>query len=177
MIASKVSKRYAKALFGLGQEEQKVQEYGKDLKTFVEIYRSNPEFAGVISTRIFALDDRKRVLKAVLEKCEFSNTVKSFINLLLDKDRMGVIEGVGAYYERLKDEASNVARAEVVVPRSLKADALAGLEKSLEVLTSKKVKIEVREDPSLIGGIVVKVGDLVLDGSIKAQLRGLRESL
>jgi F-type H+-transporting ATPase subunit delta len=75
------------------------------------------------------------------------------------------------------DEASNIALAEVFVPKPLNGDALQRLERSLGEMTSKKVRIEVREEPSLIGGIVVKVGDLVLDGSIKTQLRSLKESL
>jgi F-type H+-transporting ATPase subunit delta len=177
LIGSKVSKRYAKALFSLGQEEGKAREYGQDLKAFTEFWRWNPEFAGVVASRIFALEERKRILDAVLEKSGLSGKVKNFLSLLLDKDRIGAIEEMAEHYEKLADEMANVARAEVVVPRPLRADALGRLEKALRDLTSKEVRTEVREDRSLIGGVVVKIGDLVLDGSIKAQLRGLRESL
>jgi F-type H+-transporting ATPase subunit delta len=177
LIGSKVSKRYAKALFSLGQEDRKIEQYGRELNGFLDIYRSDPEFSRVISTRIFAVEDRKRVLKAVLEKTDLSETVKNFLLLLLEKDRIGTIDGISRHYERLTDEASNIARAEVFAPMPLKADALGRLEKGLEKMTSKRIKLEVREDRSLIGGIVVKVGDLVLDGSVKAQLRGLKESL
>ena len=58
----------------------------------------------------------------------------------------------------------------------LKDELLGGIEKSLEELTSKKIKTEIREDRDLIGGIVVRIGDLVLDGSVRAQLEGLKES-
>ncbi|MBN1106840.1 MAG: ATP synthase F1 subunit delta [Deltaproteobacteria bacterium] len=177
MIGSKVSKRYAKALFSLGQEDGKVREYGKDLNAFREFWLQNPEFAGVVASRIFALEDRKRILHKVLDRSGLSQTVKNFLSLLLDKDRIGTIKEMAEHYERLTDEMSNVARAQVVVPRPLKADALGRLEKALRDLTSKEVRTEVREDRGLIGGVVVKIGDLVLDGSIKAQLRGLRESL
>jgi len=177
LTGSKVAKRYAKALFSIGQEDRKVEEYAKTLIAFMELYRENPEFAGSISTRIFAMEDRKRVLEAVLDRSGLSGPVRNFISLLLDRDRIGEVEGITKYYGRLMDEASNIARAEVFVPRPLKTDALNRLEKSLGQMISKQVKLEVREDPSLIGGIMVKVGDLVLDGSMKAQLRGLRESL
>jgi F-type H+-transporting ATPase subunit delta len=177
LIGSKVAKRYAKALFSIGQEDRKVDEYARDLIAFTELYLQHHEFAGAISSRIFAQEDRKRVLKAVLDKSGFAGPVRNFISLLLDRERIGEVEGITKYYERLMDEASNIARAEVFVPRPLKTDALNRLEKSLGKMISKQVKLEVREDPSLIGGIMVKVGDLVLDGSMKAQLRGLRESL
>jgi len=177
LIGSKVAKRYAKALFSIGQEDKKVDRYGKDLSAFTQLYLSNPEFAGAVSSRIFALEDRKRVLKVVLDKSGLSGAVRNFLSLLLDRDRIGAVEGIMKYYQRLVDEASNIARAEVFVPRPLKKDALSRLEESLGKMISKQVTLEVREDPSLIGGIMVKVGDLVLDGSMKAQLRGLRESL
>lgn len=177
MIGSKVSKRYAKALFSLGQEDAKIEQYGRELKVFLEVCRTNPEFARVISTRIFAVEDRKQVLKVVLDQTDLSATVKNFLYLLLEKDRMDTIAGVSQHYERLTDEASNIARAEVFVPRPLQAEALEKLEKGLEKMTSKRIKLEVKEDRSLIGGVIVKIGDLVLDGSVKAQLRGLRESL
>lgn len=177
MIGSKVSKRYAKALFSLGQEEGKTGEYGKDLAAFTAFYQANPEFARVVSSRIFALEDRKRVLKAVLERSGFSGAVRNFLNVVLDKDRIGAIEAIAEHYGKLMDEASNIALAEVFVPERLKDDALKRLEKGLGEMTSKRVRMEVRVDPSLIGGIVVKVGDLVLDGSIKTQLRSLKESL
>jgi F-type H+-transporting ATPase subunit delta len=65
----------------------------------------------------------------------------------------------------------------VITPRALKEDARQRLGKALEGLTSKKIRMEIKEDTSLLGGLVVKIGDLVLDGSIKAQLEGLKESL
>ncbi len=78
------------------------------------------------------------------------------------------------YYSRLTDEMSNIARAEIVTARPLKEETLEKIERSLEDLISKEIRSEVRENQELIGGIVVKIGDLVLDGSVKAQLEGLK---
>jgi F-type H+-transporting ATPase subunit delta len=175
LIGSKVSKRYAKALFSLAREDGKVPEYGEDLKGFVKIFHDHPEFAHVVASRVFTLEDRKRILGKVLEGTPFSSLVKNFLHLLLDKGRIGAVGSVQEHYEKLTDEISNLARAEVTVARPLKEDARARLEKALGALTSKTVKMEVREDRGLIGGIVVRIGDLVLDGSIKAHLRGIRE--
>ena len=99
------------------------------------------------------------------------------MNLLLDKNRIGAIPGIRAYYEKLTDEVANIARAEVITAGPLNEDAKKRLEKVLEALTSRRVRMTASEDKALIGGIVVKIGDLVLDGSVKAQLRGLKESL
>ncbi len=176
MIGSKVSKRYAKALFSLGQEDGNFEQYGQELSDFETFFQDNTDFRQVIVNPVFALEDRRKVLQVVLDKSNFSGVVKNFLNLLLDKNRIGAIEAITEYYARLTDEVSGIARAEIVTARPLKEEALGRIEKSLEGLTSKKIKPEVREDKDLIGGIVVKIGDLVLDGSVKAQLQGLKES-
>ena len=177
MSESKVSKRYAKALFSLGQEDGNFELYGRDLTEFARFCQDNEDFQKVIANPIFPLEDRKKILHVVLEKSGFSDVVKNFLNLLLDKNRIGTIESVTDYYSKLTDEVSNIARAEIITARPLKEDALGRIERSLEELTSKKIKSEVTEDQDLIGGVVVKIGDLVLDGSVKAQLEGLKESL
>lgn len=176
MIGSKVSKRYAKALFSLGQEDGNFEQYGQELSDFERFFRDNADFRQVIGNPVFAVEDRRKVLQVVLDKSNFSGVVKNFLNLLLDKNRIGAIEAITAYYSRLTDEFSGIARAEIITARPLKNEALGKIERSLEGLTSKKIKPEVREDKDLIGGIVVKIGDLVLDGSVKAQLEGLKES-
>ena len=176
MIGSKISRRYAIALFSLGQEDGNFEKYGADLAEFSKFCHDNEEFGQVIADPIFAVEERKAVLLAVLEKSGFSDVVKNFLKLLVDKNRMAAIGAITEYYSRLTDEVSNIARAEITTAMPLKSNTLRRVEKSLERLTSKKIKSEVKEDQDLIGGIVVKIGDLILDGSVKAQLKGLTES-
>lgn len=177
MIGSKISRRYAKALLSLGQEDGNYEKYGRDLKEFSSFCKDKGEFFHVISSQIFSVEDRKKILDSVLKKMGFSDVVKNFLRLLLDKNRMGAIQEMTDYYAKLTDEISGITRAEIITARPLKKEAQGKIEKTLASLTSKNVRIEVREDQSLIGGIVVRIGDLVLDGSVKAQLEGLKESL
>jgi len=177
LTTSKVSKRYAKALLSLGKEDGKYRQYGEDLRDFSSFYEQNDEFAQSVSNPVFSLEDRKKILNFVLGKTRYSETVKHFLNLLLDKNRISAVSGINAYYEKLTDEVANIARAEVITAGPLNEDARKRLEKVLEALTSRTIRMTAREDKALIGGIVVKIGDLVLDGSVKAQLKGLKESL
>ena len=177
MISSKISRRYAKALLSIGQEDKKYKKYGKDLIEFSRFCSANKEFFGVISNQIFPVQDRKNVLEFALEKGAFSDVVKNFLRLLLDKNRLGGIVPITDYYAKLTDELSNITRADITTARPLKKKALGKLEKALRGLTSKEIQFAIKEDDSLIGGLVVKIGDLVLDGSVKAKLEGLRESL
>jgi F-type H+-transporting ATPase subunit delta len=176
LIRSKVSKRYAKALFSLGQEDENFEQYGRDLIEFTDFCSANEEFGRVVANPVFAPEDRRKLLAFVLERSSFSGVVKHFLNLLLDKERIGHIRAITAHYAMLTDDVSGVARAEIVTARPLKEEALKKIEKSLEDLISKEIKAEVREDSDLIGGVLVKIGDMVLDGSVKAQLEGLKES-
>jgi F-type H+-transporting ATPase subunit delta len=177
LIGSRISRRYAKALLSLGQEDGHYEEYGKNLNEFASFCSINSEFLQVVSNQIFSVEDRKRVLEVALSKSTFSDVVKNFLRLLLDKNRIGVIKEITDYYSRLTDELSNIIRADIITARPLKTVALKRLKKALKGLTSKDVRTEVKEDKSLIGGLIAKIGDLVLDGSVKAQLEGLRESL
>ena len=176
MSDSRLSKRYARALFSLGQEDGSFNQYGKELEEFAEFCKKNEDFGNAVSNPIFAMEDRKRLLHIVLDRSGFSDLVKNFLNLLLDKDRIGLLEGITSYYSRLTDEALNIAHAEIITAKPLKEETLEKVLKSLKGITSKDIKPEVKEDQDLIGGIVVKIGDLVLDGSVRAQLEGLKES-
>ncbi len=177
MIDSKISRRYAKALLSLGREDGQYEEYGRHLQEFDRFCSANRQFFQVISSQVFSVEERKKILDLILEKSLFSDTLKNFLRLLLDKNRIGALEEIADYYSRLTDEISNVTRAEVITARTLKDAQMDKLQEALAKLTSKKVKMDVKEDESLIGGLIVKVGDLVLDGSVKAQLKGLKESL
>ncbi|MGD9157613.1 MAG: ATP synthase F1 subunit delta [Desulfobacteraceae bacterium] len=176
MSDSRISKRYAGALFSLGQEDGSFATYGKELEEFKDFFIKNADFGDAISNPIYKLEERKNVLEFVLGKSSFSNLVKNFLNLLLDKKRIDSIEAIADKYAVLTDEASNIAHAEIITARPLQDDTLQKVIDSLKAMTSKDIKSEVTEDPELIGGIVVKMGDLVLDGSVKAQLEGLKES-
>jgi F-type H+-transporting ATPase subunit delta len=103
--------------------------------------------------------------------------MRSFLLLLFDKGRIGFIDSIDEFYQKLADELKGVARATVTSATELSSDAIEKIRKGLSRRTGKKVILEINQDPSLIGGIVTRFGDLVLDGSIKTQLLGMRESL
>ncbi|MBL7204050.1 MAG: ATP synthase F1 subunit delta [Desulfobacteraceae bacterium] len=177
MIGSRISKRYAKALLSLGQEDENYIGYGKDLQEFGRFCSANEEFIKVVANQIFSVEERKKVLDTALDKSSFADLVKNFLRLLLDKNRIGGIQEISDYYSKLTDEISNITRADIVTAKPLKKEAWDKLAVALAGLTAKEVRIEVKEDESLIGGLVVRIGDLVLDGSVKAQIEGLKESL
>lgn len=175
--AAKVARRYAKALLDIGREEGKYLDYGRELGAFLELCDKVPELLNVLSSKIIPSEERKRILSTVLERTDFSDVTKRFFQVLLEKERIGFIREINSYYTKMCDELQGIVRAKVVSAISLKEKPLEKLSEALRQFTGKKVILEVMEDPSLIGGVVVQIGDLVIDGSIKAQLEGLKESL
>lgn len=177
MIGSKISRRYAKALLSIGQEDGQYEAYGHNLKEFADLCLENDEFFRVLCNQLFSLEDRKAILDSVLKDAGFPTVVNNFLRLLVDKERIGAIQEITTFYRNLTDELSDIKRAQVITARPLKKNAMDRLEQALAGMTKKNVKMNVSEDPELIGGLVVRIGDVVLDGSVKAQLDGLKESL
>jgi F-type H+-transporting ATPase subunit delta len=177
LIRSAISKRYAKALLGIGQEDGKYQAYGTSLREFLDFCGANDEFFRLVANQIFSVEERKGILNRVLDRSGFPPIIQNFLRLLLDKNRIGAIKEISEHYGKLTDELIGITRAQVMTPWPIKDYAVLKIKKALEGISSGEIKIEVKDDAALIGGIVVKIGDLVLDGSVRAQLESLKESL
>jgi F-type H+-transporting ATPase subunit delta len=103
--------------------------------------------------------------------------VRSFFSLLIDQRRLVDFPAIRDEFERLASEDAGLRRAEIVSAGALRDDQLEGLRRALSNRTGSEVEITVRVDPSLLGGVIAKVGDLVFDGSLRTQLRQLRANL
>jgi F-type H+-transporting ATPase subunit delta len=176
MSNSRISKRYARALFIIGQDDGSFATYGKELEEFRFFFTENPDFGHVVSNPVYKIEERKKVLKYVLDKSDFSDIVKNLLYLLLEKKRMNAIETIVEQYALLTEEALNITHAEIITARPLQYGTMQKIINSLKEMTAKDIKTEVINDPELIGGIIVKIGDIVLDGSVKTQLEGIKKS-
>ncbi len=177
MRISKVAKRYAKALLDVGREDGNYDRYGKELRQFADLCVSNKEFLAILSSPVFSLDERMKILNEILDKADFSETVKNFLRVLLERKRINRVVEIAEYYSMLRDELLGIARAKIITARPISKKTFNRLIKALEKFTSKKIEAETEIDESIIGGVIVKIGNLILDGSITAQLEGLKESI
>jgi F-type H+-transporting ATPase subunit delta len=103
--------------------------------------------------------------------------MSSYLLLLFDKGRIGFLNNISEFYQKLADELKGIARASLVSAIELSSETVEKIRSALSKRTGKEVMLEVEQDPELIGGIVTRIGDLVLDGSVKTQLLSMRESL
>jgi F-type H+-transporting ATPase subunit delta len=177
LITSNVAKRYARAFFDVAGGEKRYEEYYSELLRFSTVMDENKNLKEFLSNPVFNKTDKKNVVDKVLQKLNLSVTTANFLKLLTDKGRMGSIAGIEENYRKLMDNAIGLARVQVKTAFPLTPDLSANLKKALESLTAKKVEMQIDEDASLLGGIVVRVGDKLYDGSIKMQLNNMRKLL
>jgi F-type H+-transporting ATPase subunit delta len=172
-----VAKRYARALLAIGREDGKFEDYGRELKQFASLLAEASELESALVNPAFALEGRKSLLSAILAKMGLSPIVNNFFRLLMDRGRISAARVIAEVYGSLIDEVKGVTRAEVVSATALKDADVEKLTAILKKVAGREVSLQVKEDPSLIGGVVARIGDLVLDGSVKTQLAGLKVSL
>jgi F-type H+-transporting ATPase subunit delta len=172
-----LAKRYAKALLTLGREDNSFEQYGEELNGFVSFWEKETEFADAASNPLYAKENRKTIIKAVADKLDLSPVFQSLLDLMIEKNRLAIIPEVGNFYQKLLDEMNNISRAKVTSATPLSKEAVASIKASLEKTTGSSVMVEVEVDPELIGGVVARVGDLVLDGSVRNQLTSIKETL
>lgn len=172
-----VSRRYAKALILIGKEDGQADGYNDELSAMLGLLDSNEGFEQALTNPLIRKNDRKKLLEAVIASAGFSKVMNSFLSLLFDKGRISFLRDIATYYSTMADELKGVVQATVVAATSLSKTNINKIQKSLSDKTGKTVVLDVQKDSSLIGGIITKIGDLVLDGSVKTQLVNMRETL
>ncbi len=172
-----IARRYAKALLLIGKEDGRAEEYRGELQGFVTILDTNTKLDQVLCNPLYDLDGRRQVLQAIIEKLKSSKVMTSFLLLLFDKGRIPFLRSICEVYQKLADELKGIARANLTTATDIEDNTVDKIKVALSKMTGKDIVLDVEKDPSLIGGVVTKIGDLVLDGSIKTQLLNMRESL
>ena len=172
-----VARRYAKALLIIGKEDGQAETYREELDAFSGLIASEKELEQAITNPLYDALSRKKVLLAIIDKVDISKVMESFLLLLFDKGRIGYLSDINKFYQKQADELKGIARASLVSATEISSETIEKIRTTLSKRTGKDIILEVEHDPSLIGGIVSRIGDLVLDGSIKTQLLNMRESL
>jgi F-type H+-transporting ATPase subunit delta len=173
-----LARRYAKALFSLGKEQGKTEEYGSSLGGIAVLYEDESTgLADAVTNPLYPLDVRKKIMGQLAGSVQADAIMTGFLQLLVDKKRALILPDIAREMQIMVDRDRNINHGSVVSAVELDAALLDKVRATLEKLTGTQVILETRVDPSIIGGIIAKVGDLVLDGSIRTQLNGLKESI
>ena len=176
-----IARRYASALSNLAQKENSLEHVETELKDFSDTLHESVELQEGLSNNKVPMAVRNNILTDVLTSMKLSPLVSTFLRYLLSKRRLSLVHDIARAFALLTQEAMGILPAEVTVakePRSKESkDLLEKLQEQLSASTGKTVQIHVSVDPSIIGGIVTRIGSMVIDGSIRNQLVQVRESI
>ncbi len=178
MTSGAIAGRYARALFELAAEEGRLEDVGVELSRLADALRDVPELARLLSSPVTPRADRKEIASALCEQSlQLTATLRNFLHVVIDNNRVRAIPDIAARYRELADEAAGRVHVTVKSAAPLSEEDRHRLEQGLSRATGKQVTLDVDVDASLIGGLAAKVGHLVFDGSLRAQLEGLRREL
>ncbi|HTY22333.1 MAG TPA: F0F1 ATP synthase subunit delta [Desulfomonilaceae bacterium] len=177
MIDTTLAKRYATALVEIAQEQNALDKYAADLDALSKLVEESRDFREVLINPVFTKEDKKKIAGSVLTKMGADPMVINFVYLLIDRKRIEQLTGIEKAFRAKVDEIRGITRGQVTSAEPLEQAELAQLTEKLANITGKQVIVTTKVDPSLIGGLVAKVGDMVFDGTIRTQLNQLKESL
>lgn len=186
MSERSVARRYAAALFDVAKKAGRVDQAGAELQSIIQTIDGHAELRRVFETPAVPAQVKKQIVTELLKTAgpagaagSFSGEVSRMVVMLAERDRLGsgFLNGLcSAYAERLLEE-KRIVPAEVTTAAPLSEANRAALTKALATATGRDVTLTERVDPSIVGGVVARVGSLVFDGSVTRQLERLRQKL
>lgn len=176
-ILAGVAGRYATALFDLAQEQNTVSEVESDLAKFQQLYDESADLVRLVKSPVIAADDQARALVTVLEKVGVSPLTLNFFKLAARNRRLFAVPDMVRVFRALAAKARGEVTAEVASAHPLTDAQAEALKETLRASVGKTVTLATKVDPSLLGGLIVKLGSRMVDSSLKTKLAGLRLSL
>ncbi len=172
-----VAERYAQAIFELAAEGNELGPVSDQLRKFAELWNQTPDLKVALENPVLDAAQRASVLDEVAARAGVSGTALRAIQVMATRRRLNALPAVATQLTRLSDEKQGIVRASVTSAQSLPESYYQNHVSKIEATTSKKVLLERHQDPSLIGGVVTRIGDSIIDGSIKGRLNDLEKKL
>ena len=172
-----VARRYAKALMEIGQREGRIEAIHEELLRIQTMFRDYPNLWKAVSLPIWPLEGRRKVLQEVMKKASFSESIVRFFDILVEKERITLLPTILSAFQDLSDKVQNRVRGTLYTPTPLDNKAFKRLRKALSAYMDKEVILGREVDPSLIGGVKARIGEIVIDGSVRGQLDRYRGKL
>jgi len=171
------ARRYAKALHLIARESGSMPAVGEELERFLERFDGDAHLHDVLTRPWIKGEDRRAIAMAIAEKERCGALVRDFVGLVAERGRMDHFAEIIAAYRNFVDEDLGQARASVRTAAPLTEGEKRELGRRLEGALGKRILLEERVDPTLLGGFVAQVGSYIVDGSLDGQLARMRERL
>lgn len=170
--------RYARALLDVAvKEKAALEQIGDELTAFVDLFKQNPALEKVMLNPAVPVPRKRAAMAELVERARLSSILSKLLVLLAERDRLVLLPDLlAAYRERLLDH-QQVVRAEVTTATPIGPERAKAIEQGLARVTGRTVRLGTRVDPSIIGGVVARIGDTIYDGSVTRQLELMKNAL
>lgn len=176
MIERRIVRRYASALYAAASKAGVVDQVERDLELVGQTLGSSPALWETLASPVVPPAKKRSILEDIF-KDKVHDISLSYVGLLVDKRREEAILPTEEEYVQIADEARGILDAEATTAIPLDEPQQAQLASKLSTVTGKQIRLDYKVDPTVIGGVRVRIGDRVIDGSVKGQLEALREQL
>ena len=177
MSVETIARRYGTALADVVLKTGETEMVKSELKTWEQMIASSGDLRNAFGNPSIAHISKERVLESLISKTNPSKTTANFLRIVVRNGRLTELSEINDKFEAVLEERGGNVLAEVTSARELSEDQKRELRSNLEKLTGKHVHLNFGIDPSLIGGVVTRVGSTVYDGSVKSQLENLKEQM
>ncbi len=175
-MSALVGRRYAAALYDIAKSQNKIADFAKDCDLIATTLNNSKELLRAVKSPVINQEKKSALLQAVFSG-KVSKQLEDALALLVQKGRAPIIPDVMKEFQAILDEESGIMMAQVESAVELTESEKQAIAKKLESISGKKIRIENKINPSLIGGFTARIGDTVIDGSVKHKLERLREEL
>lgn len=172
-IRASLAGRYASALFDLAREKQEIDSVSRSLETVKAALAESPDFRALTTSPLVDRREAAKAIAATAQTLGLDPTTTNFLGVLARNGRLGQIDAVIRTFARLAADHRGETTAEVTSAHPLGDDQIAALKRNLKARVGRDVTIDARLDPSLLGGLVVRLGSRMIDASIKTKLNNL----
>ena len=171
-----IADRYAQALFEVGEETQTTSELYQELKQLVDILNENKDLYNFLKSPLIGREDKKNVMKNIFEN-QLSKNMNNFLKIVIDKDRMSAIVNIQESYKNLLNDKNNILEGTVITAVVLNEKEIKDLEKNLSTKYNKNVTLTNVVDETILGGVLVKLGNEEIDGTVRTRLSNIKKQL
>jgi F-type H+-transporting ATPase subunit delta len=169
--------RYATALFDLARETNAIDAVKADLERFNALIAESADLTRLVRSPVFSADEQLQALAAVLERAGIGGLTAKFLKLVTSNRRLFAVGDMARAYRELVAQHKGEATAEVTVAEQLKDEHLGALRAALKSVSGKDVDLDIKIDPAIIGGLVVKLGSRMVDTSLRTKLNAIRHAM
>lgn len=171
-----IANRYAEALFQLSEDENITKEIYNELHDVVEVIKNNKELDNVLKSPLVAKNEKTQLIEALFNN-KINNDLKNFLKILVEKGRISSLKSIELTFKELLNDKHNIIEGTVISAIVLTEKQVKELEEKLSKKYNKNVTLENEVDQSILGGVLVRLGNTQIDGSVKTRLNNIKDQL